>query len=130
MIWVAGGGAPQWIEVDLGQSQNLAKVLLCVDQYPAGNTTQEIYFSNSPIGNDRTGATLVHTFSGASATGDIREYVLPSPISARYAQIYCSEWQNNPGLREVQIFTPEPVTGTILLLGVLGFIRRRGFDSK
>ena len=107
MIWTSGQPAPQWIEVDLGESQNVAKVLLCLEQYPAGNTTQEIYVSNSPIHGDRTGATLVHTFTGNSASGDIREYVLPSPISARYVQVYCTEWQNYVALREVQVFVPE-----------------------
>jgi hypothetical protein len=107
MIWTSGQPAPQWIEVDLGESQNVAKVLLCLEQYPAGNTTQEIYVSNSPILNDRTGATLVHTFTGYSASGDIREYVLPAPIAARYVQVYCTEWQNYVALREVQVFVPE-----------------------
>lgn len=104
MVWLSGGGAPQWIEVDLGQPRKLAKVLLCLEQYPAGNTTQRIYFSNSPIGNNRIGATLVHTFNGYSAAADIREVVLPSLVWARYVQVYCSAWPNNPALREVQLF--------------------------
>jgi hypothetical protein len=128
-VWLSGAGAPQWIEVDLGQTQNLAKMALYLEQYPAGNTSQEVYFSNSPIGNDRTGATLIHTFSGYSAAGDLREYVLPSSVSARYAQVYCTEWQNYVAMQEVQFFVPEPVTGTFLLAGVLGLLRRRSCKS-
>jgi hypothetical protein len=123
-VWLAGAGAPQWIEVNLGQAQKLAKVSLCLEQYPAGNTTQEIYFSDSPIGNDRTGATLVHTFGGSSNSGDIREYVLPSPILARYVQVYCTQWQNNVALREVQLFVPEQAT-----VGVDGEVSDGEYDA-
>lgn len=123
-VWLAGAGAPQWIEVDLGQVQNLGKVVVALEQYPDGNTTQEVYFSNSPIGNDRSAATLIHTFTGVSNSGDLREYVLSMPVSARYAQIYCSAWTNNVALREVQLYAvPEPVT--LVLLAVGGMMLRR-----
>lgn len=108
-VWSAGADAPQWIEVDLGQIHPLAKVALYLEQYPAGNTTQQVYFSNSPIGDDRTRARLIHTFSGYSSAGDLREYVLPSPLLARYVQIYCTEWQNHVALLEVQVFVPDPI---------------------
>jgi hypothetical protein len=46
--WNAGGVAPQWIQLDLGEAINISTVLLNADQYPAGATTHEIYGGATP----------------------------------------------------------------------------------
>jgi hypothetical protein len=46
--WSAGGPAPQWIQLDLGQDTPVSKVRLNVSQTPAGETVHEVYGGATP----------------------------------------------------------------------------------
>lgn len=45
--WNAPGFAPQWIDIDLGRPINLRKIRLLTAQSLGGNTTHEVYVSNT-----------------------------------------------------------------------------------
>jgi hypothetical protein len=52
-LWNAGNFSPQWLEVDLGSPTSIGGIRLQVSQYPAGNTTHEIWVADSawPLSN-------------------------------------------------------------------------------
>jgi hypothetical protein len=54
-VWAAGDYAPQRLEADLGAAVQLGSIQLGTTQLPAGETTHEIWVSDLPIGEDRTG---------------------------------------------------------------------------
>jgi hypothetical protein len=41
-LWSSGDDAPQWIELDLGQSLDIGTLRLLISQYPAGNTLHRV----------------------------------------------------------------------------------------
>lgn len=41
-LWNSGDGAPQWIEIDLGQPYDIGSIRLLISQYPAGNTLHRV----------------------------------------------------------------------------------------
>ena len=47
-VWNSGGGAPQWIQFDLGQASSVSKIRLNISQEPAGRTVHEIYGGTMP----------------------------------------------------------------------------------
>jgi hypothetical protein len=70
--WNSGGGAPQWLQVDLGGNTTLTEVHLHVSRFPAsGSATHEVY--------GRVGSTwwLITTHSGAEEEGD---WVVLTPV--------------------------------------------------
>lgn len=85
--WGAGGWPIQWIEADLIQPTKLARIKLLVGQVPACETEHEVWISDSPLGHERAGGKLVHTFRGATKTDDLLEFAFPLGATARYVQI-------------------------------------------
>jgi HEAT repeat protein len=91
MMWNAGDYAPQWIEADLGTSTPLARIQLTVNQLPAGDTRHEIWISFEPIGENRAGAKMVHTFTGVTDAGHQLKFEFPKDTLARCIQIRTTE---------------------------------------
>jgi HEAT repeat protein len=85
--WNAGNYAPQWIEADLGTPTELASLLLVVNQFPAGETTHEVWVSHEPIGEDRAKAKLAHTFHGNTDADQRLRFDFPKDVFARYVQV-------------------------------------------
>jgi formylglycine-generating enzyme required for sulfatase activity len=130
--WNSGTFPTQWLEVDLQQRYDLTSVSLFADQLPDGNTTHQVWVSNSPIQNDLSGATLIHTFSGFTTASSALTYALPSPLSAQFVQVRTTESPSWVAWREVQVFAaiPEPSTLTylgsaLLMIGGIRLLRRR-----
>jgi hypothetical protein len=42
-LWNAGGGPPQWIEIDLGEPIDVTEIRLLTSQSPAGQTVHRVY---------------------------------------------------------------------------------------
>ena len=85
--WNSGGYAPQWISADLGEVVRLSSIRLTVGQSPEGPTVHELWISEEPIGGDRAGARLVHTFRGNTKNADQLSFDFSSRTCARYVQI-------------------------------------------
>jgi S1-C subfamily serine protease len=89
--WNAGGGPPQWLEAELDANSELVTIKLMVGQFPAGNTTHELWVSTEPIRSDRSKAKMVHTFKGRTVDDQQLEFTFPKGTSARYVQIFTKE---------------------------------------
>ena len=66
---------------------SLTSIKLTVAQIPASETEHEIWISDSPLGAERFGGVLIHTFRGATKTDDLLEFKFPTGTEARYVQI-------------------------------------------
>jgi hypothetical protein len=87
--WAAGDYAPQWIEADLGAPTRLASLWMKPSQLPVVcDTTHEIWVSDTPIGDDRAKAKLVHAFKSQTTSGRPLTFEYPKGLSARYVQIH------------------------------------------
>ena len=93
--WNSGTFPTQWLEVDLQQRYDLTSVSLFVTQLPDGNTTHQVWVSNSAIQNDLSGATLIHTFSGFTTNFSTLTYELPSP--SRPSSFKSARQSRHPG---------------------------------
>ena len=80
--WSAGAFPTQWIEIDLGEIKNVAKIRLQVSQFPSGTTIHEIY-----AGNTTNPSSLIHTFNQFTAGRDWLEYILPNTLNFRYLRV-------------------------------------------
>jgi hypothetical protein len=101
--WNSGGYAPAWIEADLGAPRKLHNITLVVSQLPKGQTVHEIWVSNEPMGDNRPGATLVHTFRGETDQGDTLKYTFGPNVSARYVQIRSTESPSWIGWQTIEL---------------------------
>jgi F5/8 type C domain len=73
--WNSGGGAPQWIEVDLGSPHNVAAIRLQASMYPNGNTDHRLLV-RGPSGSFQ----LVHEFIGPTTDQQWLEYRPATPL--------------------------------------------------
>jgi hypothetical protein len=85
--WNSANYATQWIEVDLGMTQNITRIVLTVDQLPDGNTVHKVLVSDAPIQNNSQNTTVAYTFSGYTVKGQKLTAILDRTVSARYVQI-------------------------------------------
>ena len=113
-----------WIQVDLQHSYELSEIKLFIAQSPNGNSDHLIYVSNSPIGSSLSQATLLTEFAGSTYMNQIIDYVLPTPISARYVEIDSVASVSWIDWREVQVFAsaasvPEPSTFCVAMIGAI-----------
>ena len=133
--WNAGdwttprGSEVQWIEVDLGQSFDIAKINLVLAQVPDGYTEHEIWLSSSAIGTNTSGASLAKTLEGITSHQQVLMAALTSPISAQFVQIRTIVSPSWIAWYEVQVIaTPVPAAvwlfGTALI-GLVGFSKQR-----
>jgi hypothetical protein len=108
LSWNAGGYAPQWLEADLGGPTQIATILLMVNQFPAGETTHEVWISGEPIGEDRTKAKLVHNFRANTDAGERLKFDLPKDLFARYVQIRTTQSPSWVAWAEVDLLVGRP----------------------
>ncbi len=100
--WGSGQFAPQWIEIDLGAPVAVAAIRLGVDQFPDGNTVHTV-LGKPPGGSYRE----LHVFSGSTTTGDVLEYLPPTPWEGiRYLRIETSASPSWVAWREIEVFAP------------------------
>jgi hypothetical protein len=126
--WNAGDFPVQWLEVDLQQPYYLTSLRLDVDQNPDGDTSHQVWISDSAIHGDLSGATLIHTFSGFTAYQDVLTHAPPAPEAAQFVQIRTIDSPSWVGWLEVQVrAVPEPTTIGLAAAEILGlaFVGRR-----
>jgi hypothetical protein len=99
--WGSGGDAPQWIEIDLGAPVALGSLRLTVAQYPDGPTVHELYG-----GTTSPATTLLHTFSGSTAEGQVLTQTFSSPPTVRYLRVLTTGSVSWVSWREVEAFAP------------------------
>lgn len=112
--WSAGGFAPQWIQMDLGELSNVSKVRLNVAQDPAGQTTHQIY-----IGATADNLTLAGTLNGSTQTQQWLELSLIGN-NVRYVKVLTTSSPSWVGWFEIEVIGDNssslspPVAPTIL----------------
>lgn len=94
--WVSGDMAPQWIEFDLGEERNVARLWLRVDQAPPGLTVHEIYAGPEPDPEELVAVVEEDTDWGDELTVDIG-------TPARYIRIVTTESPSWIAWLEVEI---------------------------
>jgi len=123
--WNAGDHGNQWVQVDTLTSHVFTSVSFLTGQEPDGETSQSIYISDSPIGDDFNLLTPVATRSGF--TIDLTPVLMTfAPTSGRYLQIVANGGPSWTSLLQISA-VPIPSAGFLLapaLVG-LGFFRRR-----
>lgn len=134
--WNAGGHCVCWVQADMGSTQTLSEVRLTVDVTPWTNTWQDIYLSDTPIGNLYTLLTPVVSRSGY--TTRFQEFDLHfTPSSGRYLQVVSyggaswtalgdgagrSNWTDTGAANNA---VPEPATLALAAIGVLALTASR-----
>lgn len=116
----------EWIEVNLQGSYIISEVYLTVEQYPPGETTHNIYCSNSIIGDAKEGAVLMATLNGETKNGDFLPVAFDpyNSQSYQYVQIETVSSPSWVAWKNIEIFadeslspSPVPEPSTLLLLG-------------
>jgi hypothetical protein len=79
--WNSGGFAPKWIQIDLGRTRSISKIMLTPSQSPSGATVHEI-----SGGTDLSGMTLLSTINQYTESGRTIELNV-SPRALRYIRI-------------------------------------------
>jgi hypothetical protein len=128
--WNSGSGAPGWIEVDLGRLYPLCEIRLDLSRSGQPSvSTHEIWISSSPIGNDRSHATLAYTFNQTTSDHSILDALLPSNPMDRYVQVRTTQVASWVAMYECEVYTvPEPSSVLTLLCavgGLAGFVWKR-----
>jgi hypothetical protein len=96
--WNAGGFAPRWIQLDLGQQYAISKVRLNVAQTPAGHTTHQVYGGSTP-----NNLSLIGTLDGMTQDGQWLELV-SSANNIRYLRISTVASPSWVSWSEIQVF--------------------------
>jgi hypothetical protein len=101
-IWNAGGGPPQWIEVDLGAPVSIAAVRLVVAQFPAGQTRHRV------LGRATASAApmVLHEFAGQTADKDVLTASFdPSFEGLRYVRVETLTSPSDVAWREIEVLS-------------------------
>jgi hypothetical protein len=108
--WNAGGGAPQWLQIDLERPSDIAAIRLVVAQEPEGMTVHRV------LGKGESGDFhLLHEFHGVTHDGQVLEYAPPEAWSGiRIVRIETEESPSWVGWTEVQVLAPTTAAGTPL----------------
>ena len=118
--WNSGTYPVGWIEVNLGQSTDITRVLLSVAQLPIqAFTVHEVWSSSSRIGGDTSGAVLSYTFAGITNTEQLLSVGFTTPVTAQYVQIRTTNSPSWVAWSECQVMAADPVPepATVLLFG-------------
>jgi hypothetical protein len=100
-LWIAGGFAPQWIEIDLGAPTQVEAIRLGVAQTPREGETIHAVLGRSPEGFYHE----LHVFRGRTTDGELLEYVPPTPwADVRYLRIETRASPSWVAWREVEVF--------------------------
>ncbi len=90
-LWNSGGGATQWIEIDLGAEYNIQEVSLTTSQYPEGRTIHRI------LGRGAAGQFVELTkFDGNTSDGQVLVFKPEEPLqkirSIRVETVISPSW--------------------------------------
>nr|WP_229632352.1 discoidin domain-containing protein [Pseudoduganella danionis] len=124
--WNSGSHGYQWLQVDLGAVKNIASVQYTLDLLPNNDVVQQIFVSDTAIGNNWSSLSPIASFSGAGHNGDVLTQTINS--SGRYVEILAYGGQSWTALSNVNVTAvPEPETYAMMLAGLalVGAISRR-----
>lgn len=76
-LWSSGAGPTQWIEIDFEEPKSVAQVSLVISQYPAGETTHQLYGRGLDTGGELV---LLHTFTGHTEDGQSLVFTPNEPL--------------------------------------------------
>ena len=101
--WIAGGGPPQWIEIDLGGAQAVSKIELVVSQSPSGPTRHRV-----SVGATRGTMQPVAVLQGSTLDGDVLKVELASEDggAVRFVRIDTTDSPSWVAWYEVRVFGP------------------------
>jgi hypothetical protein len=85
--WNANGGGSHWVQADMGARFTLSQVRYAVGVLPANVTWQNIYLSDTPIGNLWESLTPVASRTGYTEAYDQFTLIFASPATGRYLQV-------------------------------------------
>jgi hypothetical protein len=106
--WSAGAFPTQWIEIDLGAAYNIGEIRLTVGQWPAGDTSHQLW-----VGASRENMQQVDEFSGPEFDFDVLSYAPAAPLRGiRLVRVVTSESPSWVSWREIEVLAPFPATPT------------------
>jgi hypothetical protein len=100
LIWNSGAFAPQWIEIDLGETEQVASIDLAVAQFP-DCTTDHLLYGRASASEPYT---LLHRFTGFTADGQILRYTAASPLGIRFVRVETASSCSWVAWREIGVF--------------------------
>ena len=95
--WSAGGSAPQWIQLDLGEEMTVSKIRLLTSQTPAGATTHQVSAGTTADKLDQIG-----TLDATTQDNQWLELALPQS-NIRYVKINTVKSPSWTAWREIEI---------------------------
>jgi hypothetical protein len=103
--WNAASFSPQWVELSLAFPTNVHAIVLTVAQDPPGASTHQIWARQ--VGGELT---LVHTFDGTTAEGDILTFKPEEPLmNIELVRVVTTKLVNLwPAWHEIEILTAAP----------------------
>jgi PEP-CTERM motif len=134
--WNAGGHGSHWVQADMGAVFTLSQVRFSVDVMPANTTTQLIFLSDSPIGDNWDEMTPVASRSAHTEQYWSFQLDFASLASGRYLQVVTNggaSWAALGGgsVRSNWIdpapqppAVPEPATVGLLMAGLAAVLWR------
>jgi hypothetical protein len=106
--WSAGAFPSQWIEIDLGAAYSIGEIRLTVGQWPAGQTTHQVW-----VGASRDAMQQAFEFSGRTHDFDVLDYVPATAlVNIRYVRIVTTSSPSWVSWREIEVLAPFPATPT------------------
>jgi len=126
--WNSGNWGTQWLQVDLGSAQTIDWVSFVTDQSPNDVTWQNIYISDSAIGNNWGSLSAVASRSGFSTNKSFFQLNF-APTSGRYLEVVVNSGASWTALSDVQVgvptSVPEPAAVALFGLGLFGLFAAR-----
>jgi len=100
--WGAGNFPPQWIDIDLGSPQTIARVRLVVDQFPDGNTVHTVKGLGPGTGGSYVDITQ---FQGHTTSLQVLEHQPPAPWEQiQWIRVETSQSPSWVAWREIEVF--------------------------
>ncbi len=100
--WWTGGPTPQWIQIDLGEEMQVARMSLLTSQTPPGLTLHRVS-GRTDSGSWQT----LYEFSGNTADSQTLETTFPQPYpEIRYLRILTLQSPSWIGWREIEVYPP------------------------
>jgi hypothetical protein len=99
--WIAGGGPPQWIEIDLGAATDVGSIELLVAQTPNGQTRHRVLVGTSRVGLNQVAVLRDNTSDGQLLTAQL---TTADGTAVRLIRIETTESPSWVGWREVSVF--------------------------
>lgn len=120
--WGAGSHPAQWIEIDLGASFDLDRLVLLASQDPAGETVHQVW-ARGDAGDYR----LLHEFRGSTADGVALE-ISPTAgwAAVRYLKVETTEGPSWVAWREVEAYGSPAAAGAVAAGGTPDVIFHNG----